>query len=298
MPRGDDIDWDDLRYFLRAAETKTLAGAARSLGVEHTTVGRRLSALERALGAPLVTRGPDGLRLTPLAETLQPLVEGVERAVAAVRDAVEARGTSVRLAVPSGFTAMFASALKEPGAARFSLVILSGPRPLDLRKGEADLAIRAGPVTDQELVASRLGEAGFSLYASEGYLAAHPAPADPADLTGHDVIGFDANLSALPAARWLEKNAAGAVTVLRSGQMTDVLSAAVGGIGLAVLPCFLADAEPKLRRLTPHVLATLPITLVYRREARISEPVRAAIRFVKTVVRRNAGLLGGAGGLA
>jgi hypothetical protein len=64
----DDFNWDDLRYFLRAAQTKTLAGAARSMGVERTTIGRRLSALERALGAALVLRGPDGLTLTPLGQ--------------------------------------------------------------------------------------------------------------------------------------------------------------------------------------------------------------------------------------
>ena len=75
MAAVDDFNWDDLRYFLRAAQTKTLAGAARSMGVEHTTIGRRLSALERALGAALVLRGPDGLTLTPLGQRIAPLVE-------------------------------------------------------------------------------------------------------------------------------------------------------------------------------------------------------------------------------
>src|SRR4030095_9713363 len=82
----DDFNWDDLRFFLRAAQTRTLAGAARSIGVEHTTIGRRLSALERALGAPLVLRGPDGLRLTPLGERLVPLGHAVERGRLDVRE--------------------------------------------------------------------------------------------------------------------------------------------------------------------------------------------------------------------
>jgi len=146
---------DDLRYFLRAAQAKTLTGAARTLGVEHTTVGRRLSALEHALGAALVLRGPDGLQLTPLGETLAPLVEDVERAMTAVRDLAEKRKASVRLAVPSGFTRIFAAGLREARAKRpdFSLAVVSGARPVDLRKGEADLAIRAGTVTDPDLVA-------------------------------------------------------------------------------------------------------------------------------------------------
>ena len=68
MAADDELDWDDLRYFLRAAQAGTLAGAARAMGVDHSTIGRRLRALERALGAPLVVRAPDGLHLTPLGE--------------------------------------------------------------------------------------------------------------------------------------------------------------------------------------------------------------------------------------
>src|SRR6187401_1585892 len=100
MPSGDDCDWDDLRYFLRAVQSKTLAGAARAMGVEHTTVGRRLSALERSFGAALVLRSAEGLKLTPLAERILPLVEDVERSVRVVREAVDSRMLRVRLAVP------------------------------------------------------------------------------------------------------------------------------------------------------------------------------------------------------
>ena len=81
--------------------------------------------------------------------------------------------------------------------------------------------------------------------------------------------------------------------VLRASQMTDVLTAALGGIGVAVLPCFLGDVEPGLRRLTGEVVAKHALSLVYRREARVSEPVRAAIRFVKAVVRQHSALIGG-----
>jgi DNA-binding transcriptional LysR family regulator len=77
---GDDVNWNDLRFFLRAAQAGTLAGAARAMRVDHSTIGRRLSALERSLGAPLVIRSSDGLHLTPLGENLVPLVEQVERA--------------------------------------------------------------------------------------------------------------------------------------------------------------------------------------------------------------------------
>jgi len=98
MP-APELDWDDLRYFLRAMQTRTLAGAARAMGVEHTTIGRRLTALERALGASLLLRGPDGLHPTALGEQLAPLVMDIERTVDTLRAQVVAHTSRVRLAV-------------------------------------------------------------------------------------------------------------------------------------------------------------------------------------------------------
>ena len=296
MAKVDRVDWDDLRYFLRAVEARTLAGAARATGVEHTTIGRRLTALERSLGAPLFLRGPDGLQLTPLGEKVAPLVEDVERAVLAVCDLVASQKARVRLAVPSGFTKLFADRLAQLRADHpdLSLELVSGARAADLKKGEADLAIRSGPVADQELVVRKLCESGWSLYASEAYLARRPAPVDLDDLAGHELIGFDTALAAVPAAKWLERRAAVATMALRSREMTDMVTAAASGVGLAVLPCLLGDAEPSLRRLTPQVVATSTLSLVYRREARLSDGVRAVIRFVVELMREHADRIGGA----
>jgi DNA-binding transcriptional LysR family regulator len=295
MAAADDLDWDDLRYFLRAAKAGTLAGAARRMGVEHSTIGRRLSALERSLGAPLVLRGPDGLTLTALGEELAPLAEEVERAVLAACELVESRRERVRLAVPSGFTGFFAERIAQLRAERPRLIveILSGARAVDLRRGEADLAIRIGPVIDEELVLRKLCEVGWSLYGSKTYLARRPAPADPTDLSGHEVIVYDGNLAGLPAAKWMAEHAARATVALRIRETPEMLTATVAGVGLAVLPCYLADAEPMLLRLTPTVLATRNASLVYRREARLSEPVRIVMRFVREVIREHVEQLGG-----
>jgi DNA-binding transcriptional LysR family regulator len=290
VPASADLNWDDLRYFLRAVEAKTLAGAARALGVEHTTIGRRLSALERAFGAALVVRGPDGLKLTPLGESLVPLVHEVERAVGAVQDRARSQKTRVRLAMPSGLTHFFADGLTQLRSdhPELALELLSGARPVDLKSGEADLAIRSGPIADEDLIASKLCEMGWSLYATESYLARRGRPHDALDLTGHDVIGYDPSLATTPAAAWLEARVASANVVLRSREMTDMLAAAASGIGLALLPCVIADGEPKLTRLTPAVLCRRDISLVYRREAALSAPVRVVIDFVKETMRAHA----------
>ena len=298
MVRGmaDDMNWDDLRYFLAAVRAKTLAGAARTLGVEHTTVGRRISSLERALGAPLVLRGADGVRLTRLGERIAPRLDELERSVRGLRELASVEAMRVRLAVPSGFTRFFTAELPElcRHHPKLSLEIVSGASLVDLSSGDADLAVRTGPVSDKDLVARKLGDVGFSLYASELYTARRGRPTAPDDLRGHELIAFHESLAHVPAARWLEERAGGANVVLRSREMTDMLTAAVDGVGLAVLPCMLAHGEPRLQRLTATVVATRPVWLVHRAEARLSKEVKVVIRFAAEVMKRHASQIGGA----
>jgi len=286
----DDFNWDDLRYFLRAAQTKTLAGAARSMGVEHTTIGRRLSALERSLGAPLVLRGPDGLTLTPLGERIAPLVLDVERAVSATRAAVKAECARVRLSVPQALTGLFTQALAQlrRDHPAISLEIIGANRPPDLKRGEVDLAVLVRASIDEDLVRRSLGEVGWSLYAADAYLARRPDPIDPNDLSGHEIVALSSDSTAAPAAKWLAEHAAGATVVSRSNASASLVAAAVAGAGLALLPCFLAEAERTLKRLTPDVLTTHGVWLAYRREVRQAEPVRLVIRFVVDVMRKHA----------
>jgi DNA-binding transcriptional LysR family regulator len=291
----EQLNWDDLRYFLGAVRAGTLAGAARASGVDHTTIGRRLASLERTVGAALVLRSPDGLQLTPLGEAVLPLVENVERAVREVEHAVRSRKVRVRLAVPSGFTKYFTGGLARLRAENpdIALELVSGARHVDLKKGEADLAIRSGPIEDAELVVRKLGESGWSLYASDAYLARHAEPVELEHLRGHELIGYDPCLAAVPAAKWIEARGSTAAIVLRSREMTDMAAAASTGVGIAALPCGVGDEEPSLRRLTPTVIAKRSFSLVYRREAKLSNPVRAVIEFVVEVMRQAAPSMSG-----
>jgi len=290
MPLADDFDWDDLRFFLRAAQTKTLAGAARAMRVEHTTIGRRLSALERALGAPLVLRGPEGLTLTPLGQRIFPLVEEVERAVSATRAVAKSEQARVRLSVPQALTGLFTKALakfrKDHG--EITLEIIGSNRPPDLKRGDADVAVLVRTVIDEDLVRRSLGEVGWSLYATDAYLARHPEPIDPNDLSGHEIVALATDSTAAPAAKWLADHAANATVVSRSNASASLVAATVAGAGLALLPCFLAEAETSLKRLTPEVLTKHAVSLAYRREVRLADPVRVVIRFVIEVMREHA----------
>ena len=293
--RAGEPDWNDLRYFLATARAGTLSGAARALGVRHTTISRRLAALEGALGASLVVRGPQGIEVTPLGKRLLPFGEDLERAIEAMTALVRSGTRRVRLALPTGLSPYFAERMAAflKAYPDISLELTSGSRPVDLLHGEADLAVRMGVVADDTLIARKLCDAGWSLYASRSYLERHPAPIDPNRLAGHEIIGFHENLARVPGARWIEAHGAGATTVFRVAEMTEMLAAALSGAGLAAMPCMLAEAEPRMVRLVPDILGSHPVSLVYRREIGAEAPVRAVIRFVTAVIKDHAALISG-----
>jgi DNA-binding transcriptional LysR family regulator len=289
----EKLDWNDLHYFLAAVRARTLAGAARALGVKHSTVGRRLTALERALGAAVMIRGEHGLQLTQLGEKLVPHAEAIERSVAELQYQTISQTARVRVAVPTGlvkpFTPHFAQFRREHPD--ISLEFLSSSLPADLNKGEAELALRVGPIagvdplSDENLVAKEIGDLGWSLYASPIYLARHAAPIDPRDLVGHEVLGFHSRLAAMPGAKWIAEHGAGASIVLVNREIVEMNTAAVAGVGLAVLPCIVADSEPGLKRLTPEILGHNPLSVVYRREVALNRSVSTVIRFVIQALR-------------
>jgi DNA-binding transcriptional LysR family regulator len=137
----------------------------------------------------------------------------------------------------------------------------------------------------------RGGNAAWSLYASEAYLRCHPAPTDPRHLKGHKLMGFDRKLAGVPSAQWIERHGRGATVVQRSVELSDMLAAAHNGMGLAVLPCMLAETEPSLKRLTPEVLGRHSISLIYRREMLLVDAVRKVIDFVVTAMQEKADLV-------
>ena len=293
-------DWNDFRYFLAIARSGSLAGAARELGVEHTTVGRRLSALEADLGARLFLRGPDGLIATdagrgilPLAQEIEARFEAIGRRVSGGDDRIE--GT-VRFSISealSGYFVKHFAALRERHP---SLVvqISSGNHASDLMRGEADLAVRAREVTEPDLLARKVACAGWSLYAAHDYVARKGAPATPEDLRGHDVIGFDDSLRNTPGGLWLDAHANGTNIVMRGNSIVAAINAAICGMGVGVVPCFLAETEPLLRRLTPRVLGGRDIYLVVHPDLARVARVRAVMDFVVDLFTKDAALWSGA----
>src|SRR3954469_22090733 len=183
------FDWNDLRYFLAVARDGSTIAAARRLRVNQSTVQRRLAVLEQKLGRELIERTPTGYRLTECGETLRPHAEAVEAAVAAFERRIGAIDTAltgtIRLTCAEGIAYRLITPLLDifhqryPGL-RVDLVMTD--QYLDLAKGEADVAVRAGESKDGVLIGRRIADNPWAVYASRTYVARNGRPDRPQDI--------------------------------------------------------------------------------------------------------------------
>jgi len=294
------MDWDDLRFFLAAYRSGSLSAAARDLGCEYTTVGRRLAALEKALGTKLFTRAIDGLKPSAAAAELLPLAERIESTTVAI--AARASGHDervegvVRVTCPEGFSLYLVDRVAELRARhpRLAIEILTDVRSLDLHRGEADLALRMGPTTQEDTVTRSLCPMPWRMFASADYLARRGKPTSAGDLRGHEIVGYDAPLAHVPGALWLNEHSEGASVVLRGNSLRAIADAVVAGLGLSVLPHFLASRTPGLCLLAPEVLGSRTLSAAIQPELVHVARVRAVLDFLVDAVLRDhaAGVFG------
>ena len=293
------MNWDDFRYLLALRQAGSLGAAARALKIDPSTMGRRVAALESAIGAQLVVRQPEGVRLTPegvvaaeAAEHIQQTVDDVLRRIAGSSGVP--RGT-VRVAVSDGFATLLYPTLSElrERHPEICVELVISSEIADLSRGEADIAIRPFRETKGNLVARRIGDFGWSLYAAESYVEHRGLPADPTKLAGLEVIGFSDIATRSTGARWLEANSDGAQIVFRASSVRAALDAARAGAGIAVLPCFLTAGHPSLRRLTPRVVAQGEAFLLLTQDGKDVERVRVVVEALAAFFARNKPLLAG-----
>ncbi len=189
---------DDLRILLAIARTGRRRSTAAALGVDHTTVSRRIQALEKALGVRLVENGADGWELTAMGTIIAEKARPIEDVVQGIADAALGMGDSrlrgaIRVTAPDGFGSLFvAPTLARMRMSHPDLVVelATATRQLNLHQSGFDVAIAVGTPVNSRLVSERIGEYAPGLYASRDYLAAHGEPATTADLRDHPLIFF------------------------------------------------------------------------------------------------------------
>jgi len=256
-----DFDWDDLKHLLAVAHHGSTLAAGRALGLDQSTVQRRLTELERRFGQPLVQRQPSGYRLTEFGHALLPHAQRVEDAVAAFKQqlvtvAAEVAGV-IRVTCPEPIVYRITqSTLLQRFSERYPALqvhFVMSDKYIDLAKGEADVALRSGDTDDGGLVGRKIGDSVWAIYASTSYIERHGRPQRVEDLARHALVGFDDTMAKHRIAAWLRKVAPDSVLVARSHSVLGLVYSAKAGIGVAPLPIALGDAEPGLVRVIEPV---------------------------------------------
>lgn len=284
------MNWDDIRVFVALVRAGSLSLAGRQLKVEHSTVVRRIDGLEKALGLRLFDRLPRGWQLTAEGEQLFARAEQMDDcAHAFFREASEGAGLSgtVRMSALPAFSAAFLTprlAALQDRWCPITLELVGETRMASLTRREADLALRVGRVQDPSLVARRLGAISHGLFAHKDYLARHPQQ-------NWRFIGLDDSLRDAPEQQWLDRYIAGRPYSFRSNSSLALYEAAAGGMGVAVLPHFLAARNPDLVPVPAAAPPQQDLWLVIHPEVRRSARVKLIADVVTEVVLASAALL-------
>lgn len=294
------LDWDDFRVVLALARERTLSATARRLNVDQSTIGRRLAAVEAAANARLFDRSPDGYVLSAAGAAALPHLQAIEASALALEQQLVGRDARlegrVRLATSDSFAAWFlVPRLRElqerhPGIA---IELVTGNEPADLARSEADLSLRLSRPAQPNLIARRLGQAAWGLYAAESYVHARGVPELRHELQGHDLIGFGDELRGTVGAKWLRDHGARGRVVLRSSSLLALGSAVVAGLGVAPLPCLFGDSQPSLRRVLPALIGHHDVWLVVHPNVKDSARVRAVMEVLAELTTRESALLSG-----
>ena len=251
-------NWDELRTFVEVARDGSLTGAARRLGLTQPTVGRHIDALEAALGLALFTRSPRGLTPTPAALALEPHVEAMAAAAAALGRAASGEAAADRGTVRITASDVVGCEVLPPILAAFhvgrpgiAIELVLTNRNEDLARRDADIAVRMVRPTQSGLVARRIGTSRIGLYAHRDYIARFGAPRSLADLAQHCLIGFDRDnrsfQGAGDVARGLKREDFG----FRCDNDLAQLAALRAGAGVG-------GCQENIARRTPELVAVLP----------------------------------------
>jgi DNA-binding transcriptional LysR family regulator len=294
-----EFDWDDLRYVLAVASAGSLAGAARSLGVNHTTVLRRIGAFEQSHGLRLFERLPTGYVLTAGGEELIAAARSIDETVVALERKLA--GQDLRLSGSIRVTTtdtLMGSILPEilaqfrdahPG---IQVEVAISNLLFNLTRRDADVAIRPVKNPPETLIGRRIAKVAFAIYGSRRYLARNKAK----PLASQRWITPDDSLAGTTAAQWLRQHLPQIEIALRTDSFLAGAQAARAGIGLAALPCYLGDTTPDLLRVEGPVAAMeTALWILTHEDLKNVARIRVFTDFVAQAFRQRSFLLEGGG---
>jgi DNA-binding transcriptional LysR family regulator len=247
------MDWNDLRFVFAVGRAGSLSGAARALGVNHSTVFRRINIIEQQLGVRLFERFRDGYTPTPAGEEMCRLAAGLDAQINTLEQCLRGQdihpGGVLRVTTTDTLmmllTPLFAGFRAVYPAIELELVVSN--EFFNLTRRQADIAIRPTREPPEALIGRRLCNIASAVYAAKHYL--ETSEIAPEQLADHLWIGPDDSLSQLPAGAWQKKIFPEARVGYRANTLLAMTEAVKSGLGIAALPCFLGDNSGGLRRI-------------------------------------------------
>lgn len=289
--------WEHLRFVLAVGRHGSLAGAAKELGVQATTIGRRLAATEEELGARLFARTPDGLRPTAAGARVIECARAVEERTHALARSLGAGDSHAQGAVRVTAVDSLLDAYLLPRLGPFlerwpgvTPVLIADVRELDLARDQADVALRFRRPKHPDLAGARLATLGAAFYASRAYLDGWRSRGGGAHRLVKLPQEFDESPDATSYAR------VGGECVLRVATPSQMRSAVRASLGVGLLTCFEGDADPALVRVAEAPELRDELWAVCHADVRRSARVRAMVDYLKEVTARDAELLRGSAG--
>jgi DNA-binding transcriptional LysR family regulator len=281
-------DWGDLKFFLATARRGSTLAAARELGVNQTTIARRIGALETALSVRLFDRHRDGYRLSEAGAVILTQAERVASEAETFERLLEQGKRDLAGVIRVTATQEFAEVLLTPWLAEFidlypgiKVEVIATERCLDLARGEADIAIRAGKQPrESSILVRKLADCPWGLYCSRGYAAKHGAPTCADDLNDHLLIGADGRLTTLDPFIWLAKAAPRATVRSLCNTISNMLVAVRTGHGVGALPRDIGIAQKDLIECLPMPDFNYGWYLITREALRDVPRVKAFNRFI------------------
>lgn len=287
--------WDDLQFFLAVARSGQLSSAARNLRTSHATVSRRIDRLEFSLKVKLFERNPRGYVLTPVGHRFVETAEKVEQEAARLQEELSGgdliqRGV-VRMSAPEGFSNFFfAPRLAELSHCHpsITLELVTIQQIMSLSRKEADLAVvldppKAGPYHFEHLTFYQL-----QIYASKDYLMRNGAPQTPNDLLSHAFIGYIQDMIFAPGLDYLGDIHPKIRPGFQSSSIFSQLTATRNGLGLCVLPLFIAHQYPELRPVLPDTVLKRDYWIVCHHDMLQVPRIRSIMDFLRGSVKDNA----------
>ncbi|MDU9031583.1 LysR family transcriptional regulator [Pseudomonas corrugata] len=290
------FDWNDLRYFLELQRSGRLLSAARRLNTTHATVARHIEAIEKSLGTALFIQHAQGYELTPAGETLLKHAEAMENvALLAQEDITQSSALlgKIRLGVTEGLGIMFLASRMDGLFQRYpglEVELVAVPRFVSILNREAEISIHLERPAADLLVTRKLTDYSLALYASQAYLDRSPLRSRE-DLARHAWIGYVDDLLFSQELMFLNSFCRNPRVVFHSTSVIAQQQAARSGLGIAVLPCYMASNDPALVPLLPDETLRRSYWISTRRELHKSVRLRVLWDYVVQLCEREQGTL-------